>query len=73
MKSAAILSSFAAAASALSILRDGQAPLKQPTINIPDESADAATESFLIELAPGETRWITEDEKWELRRVSPPL
>ncbi|KAF4303394.1 Leucine aminopeptidase 1 [Botryosphaeria dothidea] len=68
MKSAAILSSFAAAASALSILRDGQAPLKQPTINIPDESADAATESFLIELAPGETRWITEDEKWELRR-----
>lgn len=28
-------------------------------------------EKFLIELAPGETRWVTEDEKWELRRVSP--
>ncbi|KAH7053251.1 hypothetical protein B0J12DRAFT_50358 [Macrophomina phaseolina] len=68
MKSATILSSFAAAASALSILGDGQAPLKQPNLHIGDESADAAAESFLIELAPGETRWITEDEKWELRR-----
>lgn len=26
-------------------------------------------EQFLLELAPGETRWATEDEKWELRRV----
>ncbi|KAE8451678.1 Leucine aminopeptidase 1 [Mollisiaceae sp. DMI_Dod_QoI] len=25
-------------------------------------------EKYLIELAPGETRWVTEDEKWELRR-----
>ena len=24
---------------------------------------------YLIELAPGETRWITEDDKWALRRV----
>jgi leucyl aminopeptidase len=29
----------------------------------------AEQEKFLIELGPGETRWITEDEKWELRRV----
>ncbi|CAK7198333.1 Leucine aminopeptidase 1 [Sporothrix eucalyptigena] len=28
----------------------------------------AAAEQYLIELAPGETRWVTEDEKWELRR-----
>lgn len=27
-------------------------------------------ELFLVELAGGEQRWITEDEKWELRRVS---
>lgn len=27
-------------------------------------------ETFLIELAPGETAWVTEEEKWELRRVS---
>lgn len=26
--------------------------------------------SYLIETQPGETRWITEDQKWELRRVS---
>lgn len=26
-------------------------------------------DDYLIELSPGETRWIKEDEKWELRRV----
>lgn len=31
--------------------------------------ADAATDRFLIELDPGETKWIVEDEKWKLRRV----
>lgn len=30
----------------------------------------AAAEKFLIELAPGKQAWVTEDEKWELRRVS---
>lgn len=29
----------------------------------------AEAEKFHIELAPGETRWVTEEEKWELRRV----
>lgn len=24
---------------------------------------------YLIELGPEETRWVTEDEKWALRRV----
>jgi leucyl aminopeptidase len=33
-------------------------------------NADAAEEQYLVELAPGDTRWVTEDEKWELRRVS---
>jgi len=28
------------------------------------------TDKYHIELSPGETRWVTEDEKWELRRVS---
>jgi hypothetical protein len=31
---------------------------------------DETTPKYHIELAPGETRWVTEDEKWELRRVS---
>jgi bacterial leucyl aminopeptidase len=30
-------------------------------------------ELFLLELAPGETQWATEDYKWELRRVSGPI
>ncbi len=29
----------------------------------------AEDEQYLIELAPGETQWVTEEEKWELRRV----
>lgn len=28
-----------------------------------------ATEQFLVELGPDNTRWVTEEEKWELRRV----
>jgi leucyl aminopeptidase len=28
-----------------------------------------STQRFHIELGPGETRWVTEDEKWALRRV----
>ena len=30
---------------------------------------EADNELYLIELAPGETQWVTEEEKWELRRV----
>jgi leucyl aminopeptidase len=29
-----------------------------------------SSERYLIELSPGETRWVSEDEKWELLRVS---
>lgn len=32
---------------------------------------DAQTK-YHIELAPGVTKWVTEDEKWALRRVSLP-
>lgn len=33
-------------------------------------NAQAADEElYLIELAPGKTQWVTEEEKWELRRV----
>ncbi len=27
-------------------------------------------ERYLIELSPGKTQWVTEEEKWELRRVN---
>ncbi|KAG6366531.1 hypothetical protein INS49_000708 [Diaporthe citri] len=29
---------------------------------------EESSEKFLVELAPGDTKWITEEEKWELRR-----
>lgn len=31
--------------------------------------AGATPDLYLIELAPGKTKWITEDDKWVLRRV----
>jgi leucyl aminopeptidase len=64
MKSALLLPlcvvSFAAA---VAHPKDAQIMLQepQPTIVEPDE--------YLIELSPGETRWVTEEQKWELRRV----
>ncbi|TVY50197.1 Leucine aminopeptidase 1 [Lachnellula cervina] len=36
----------------------------QVVLNI--ESADS--NQYLVELAPGKTQWVTEEEKWELRR-----
>ena len=32
-------------------------------------NAEQSDETFLIELAPGETQWVTEEQKWALRRV----
>lgn len=38
------------------VLGDAQTPIAQP-------------DKYLIELAPGDTQWVTEDDKWALRRV----
>ena len=63
MKSSLLLLLYAAAAAtALSAPREPQVILQEPTLVEPDE--------HLIELSPGETRWIKEAEKWELRKVS---
>ena len=40
---------------------DGQIILDYP---------NSGYDGYLIELSPDETRWVTEDEKWALRRVS---
>lgn len=40
-------------------------PLERNNVDLGQTTPD----KFLIELAPGKTAWITEDEKWELRRV----
>ena len=64
MKSSLLLSLCTAAlATAAAHPKDPQAVLKEqlPTFVEPDE--------YLIELSPGETRWVTENEKWELRKV----
>ena len=67
MKSSVLLSlSAVALAAAVATPKDPQAVLQTPqvTIDEPDQ--------YLIELSPGETRWVTEDEKWALRRVCIP-
>ena len=66
MKSSTLLSLCAATLAAAGAQPNDQAvlqgdPLLRPTIVEPDE--------YLIELSPGETRLVTEDEKWALRRV----
>lgn len=38
-------------------------------VNLYPDGVPADLETYLVELAPGETRWVTEDQKWELRRV----
>ncbi|KAF2180530.1 Zn-dependent exopeptidase [Zopfia rhizophila CBS 207.26] len=64
MKSSILLSLYAAAlATAITHPKDSQIILQdqqQPTIVEPDE--------YLIELSPFETRYVTEAEKWELRK-----
>lgn len=35
----------------------------------PNGFYEESAEKYLVELAPGQTRWVTEEEKWELRRV----
>lgn len=60
MKCLSILAvSLTVTATALSIARPDQAAL----------GVTSEVEKYLIELSPGETRWVTEDEKWALRRV----
>ena len=64
MKSSVLLSlSAVALAVAVATPKDPQIVFQNPqvTIDEPDQ--------YLIELSPGETRWVTEDEKWALRRV----
>lgn len=44
--------------------------LKEETDNVVLFPSEAESQKYLIELAPGKTQWVTEEEKWELRRVS---
>ena len=48
--------------------------LSAPVVQDPSHNQDVLTptepEEYLLEIEPGNTVWATEDEKWELRRVS---
>ncbi|ODH13203.1 leucine aminopeptidase 1 [Paracoccidioides brasiliensis] len=62
MKLPALLTlGVAASTMVLAAIAPDQVPLN-------DAKKDELPEKFLIELAPGDTRWVTEDEKWELKR-----
>ncbi|KAL1975764.1 hypothetical protein VTN31DRAFT_4156 [Thermomyces dupontii] len=56
----------------LSLAASPQAPLipqepPSPPSSLEWAESQANAEKFLIELAPGETRWVTEREKWDLK------
>lgn len=65
MRSSLLLAACASglAAQALSIPMVAQQVLEHA------QSRFSGPEKSLIELAPGETKWVTDAEKWELRRV----
>lgn len=54
----------ATASSALAAVIPQQAPL------VPSIVQNAQQTRWLIELAPYQTRWVTEEEKWALKLVS---
>ena len=59
-----VFSLLALSASVVSALSVGQ----PHQVSLSDQDA-AVLERYLIELNPGETRWVTEDGKWDLKRV----
>jgi hypothetical protein len=64
MKSSVLLSLCTAA------LVAGAAHPKDPQVILKDaQSTFVEPDEYLIELSPGETRLVTEEGKWELRRV----
>lgn len=61
MKLAIVL--LASTASALSI-----PSWRELVNNVNGQSPFTSAEQYLIQLSPTDTRWVTEDEKWQLRR-----
>lgn len=58
-----------AAASAASVSTAISIPAFSDVLNrLRSQTPLATQEQFLIELSPDEQRWVTEDEKWQLRR-----
>lgn len=64
MKITTALALSATASGALGAVLPQQEPLIDHTAHVHHEP-----EKFLIELAPYQTRWVTEEEKWVLKLV----
>ncbi len=65
MKSSLLLSLYSATlATAAAYPNNAQAVLQDPQQTVVE------SDQYLIELSPGVTRWVIEEEKWALRRVS---
>lgn len=47
--------------------------IERVEVEVDNVVLDPKEETFLVETAPGKTQWITEEEKWELRRVRLPI
>jgi bacterial leucyl aminopeptidase len=61
----------------LSLLALSALVASTPSVPEPQQAAlgdheIAAPERYLIEINPGETQWVTEDDKWTLKRVRLP-
>lgn len=61
---------FASLLTAVTVVSALSAAVVQDPSHHQDVLAPAEPELYLLEVEPGNTRWATEDEKWELRRVS---
>lgn len=66
MKLLSLLAGGVTAASALSVQHVLQAAVDKTQQTL-------RPEKYLVELSPSDRRWVTEDEKWALRRVRPIL
>lgn len=52
---------------AAAVMQQKQTPMIRPEV---PHTSHTSSEKFLIELAPYDTRWVTEEEKWDLKLVS---
>ncbi|KAI1827984.1 Zn-dependent exopeptidase [Xylaria intraflava] len=70
MKAAFLSSLLLPAAATARFIEANEANRVLPSMDaLLEQVPPSSTEKFLVELSPGETRWVTEDEKWELRRA----
>lgn len=68
MKTSTISACWLSAAATFSNAISVPAPISNAIDRLRGQQTVATAERFLIELGPDERRWVTEDEKWQIRR-----